>query len=864
MSRNWKQIMILAVILAAAYYVYPSVKLYRMPPAEKEAMQQTSPASLDELKKQSLNLGLDLQGGIHLVMEVDLADLPEEEAFDAVDRTREVIRNRIDQFGVAEPTIQQQGENRIIVELPGVQDVERAKALIGKTARLEFKLLPPLEERDRQLGRIHAALGDKASGAKEDSTHREEAVEGEQGEQEPAEEGLFEELGAAAELEAEKLLEPASTTLLVQQRGAEQIRIPVRSLPSVRNVLNDPRAAAVLDDEVEILFSSKPEGPEGNPYFVLYLVYKRWEMTGDVVQDARVSTGQDIQYMGQPIVNFETTEEGVQLFRRITGRHVGERLAIVLDGAVYSAPTIVTRIPDGRSIITGSRTMEEAQDLAIVLRAGALPTNVNVIEDRTVGPSLGRDSIEQGKSAALISMVLIAIFVVIYYRVAGFIADAALGLNILFVMAILSGFHATLTLPGIAGIILTIGMAVDANVLIFERIREELRRGKTVRAAIDGGYESAFSAIIDANVTTFLVGIVLYEFGTGPIRGFALTLCIGILSSLFTAFVVTRSVFDLITRHTRAQTLKIGPIALLSNLKIGFVSMRKAAAIFSSVVVLAGVVSAVGGNGITPGIDFAGGTLLELHFDPPVKIEQLRSSMEDLDLSSAEIKEFGSPNDILIRVTKTDDVDLSDRIKELLRAEYAGNISDQIQWMRREEKVGPNIGAELTEAAVRAVLVSLVLILIYMAWRFHRFLFGIAAVAALFHDVLITMGLLSILDVEITLAVVAGLLAIVGYSLNDTIVVFDRIRENLAGRRQDTFGGLLDLSINECLSRTLITSLTTLMAVLALMIWGGEVIQAFTITLLIGIVVGTYSSIFIASPVLFYGQQRAERKQQRK
>ena len=871
--RNWKQILILLVIGTAVYYLYPSLELYGMSADEKAALERNSPGALDDLKKRAINLGLDLQGGIHLVMEVDLSEITDEEAArEAVDQTREVIRNRIDQFGVAEPTIQQQGRNRIIVELPGVQDVERAKALIGKTARLEFKLLPPPEIRDRLLVKLRTALDgnkadEEAAGTDADSTATNAAVDDSPSDAEGGDErgGIFEEMEDGRLLEEAEDDSPMSASfnsLLITVRGGDY-GVPTRAMSRVRQLLADPRAIAVTDDDLEILFGSKPEGPENARYFAMYVVYKKWEMTGDVVQDARVSMGQNIQYMGQPIVNFETTDEGVQLFRRITGRHVGERLAIILDGAVYSAPEIQTRIPDGRSIITGSRTQEEAQDLAIVLRAGALPHNVEVVEDRTVGPSLGRDSIQQGKRAALISMILVALFMVIYYRVVGVLADFALGLNILFVSAVLSGFHATLTLPGIAGIILTIGMAVDANVLIFERIREELRRGKTVRAAIEGGYENALSAIIDANVTTFLVGIVLYEFGTGPIRGFALTLCIGILSSLFTAFFITRNIFELITRHTRAQGLSIGPIALLSDLKIAFISMRKAAVIVSAAILLLGVVSVVSINGVSRGIDFVGGTLLELHFDPPVQIEDLRRSLEDeLNLGSAEIKEFGTPNDILIRVSQSEvDLDISDEIKRVIRDGFADHIADEIQWLRREEKVGPNIGAELTEAAVRAVIVSLVLILIYVAWRFHRLLYGIAAVIALFHDVLITMGLLSLLDIEITLAVVAALLAIVGYSLNDTIVVFDRIRENLSTRRQSSFAALLDLSINDCLSRTMITSLTTLMAVLTLMLWGGEVIRDFTITLFIGIIIGTYSSIFVASPVVYVGQQRAERNE---
>jgi SecD/SecF fusion protein len=431
---------------------------------------------------------------------------------------------------------------------------------------------------------------------------------------------------------------------------------------------------------------------------------------------------------------------------------------------------------------------------------------------------------------------------------------------------VLAGFHATLTLPGIAGIILTIGMAVDANVLIFERIREELRAGKTVRAALDAGYGTALSAIIDANITTFIVGVVLYEFGTGPIRGFALTLCVGIVSSLFTALVVTRALFNFYTKRSSTTSLSIGPVAFLANVKIAFLSLRKMAFGVSAVVLLAGLGSIFAHNGLTAGIDFAGGTLLELHFEPPVQIDEIRSQLKKVDvsgktvdLSGSEIKQFGPPSDVLIRVTEEESgTDIADGIKATLKAGLAGNINAG-DWVRRQEKVGPRIGEELTGAAFRAVLLSLALILIYMAWRFKQFLYGYAAVIALFHDVVLTLGLISILDMEITLAVVAGLLAIVGYSLNDTIVVFDRIRENLLGRKRLSFTEILNGSINECLSRTVVTSLTTLMAVIAMMIWGGEVIRDFTITLLIGIFVGTYSSMFVASPVLFYGQQRAEK-----
>ena len=837
MKRNRKLVLIVALIAAAVYYLLPSVKFYSMTDDERETMELKSPGQLADRKKNSLNLGLDLQGGIHLVLEVKTEGMEQQEAQDAVAQAQEVIRNRVDQFGVAEPTIQRQGDNRIIIELPGVQDVQRAKDLVGQTALLEFQLLEPAEDRTRLIQRIDQVLA-------------------------PQEEGEEEEEDLLLSSTAESA--PLSSMLNL---AGEDLTVAGRDLQRVKNLLNAPEAQELIPADVEFIFSSKPAGAEGNEFYFLYLVRKKPEMTGHMIQDAFVSIGQVVEYMGQPIVNFSTTDEGVRLFSRITGSHIGERMAIVLDESVYSAPVIQSKISEGRGIITGSGTQEEAKDLAIVLRAGALPAEVEIIEDRTVGPSLGRDSIEQGKTAAIYSMVLIAIFMVLYYRAVGLIADFALLLNMLFIMAVLAGFHATLTLPGIAGIILTIGMAVDANVLIFERIREELRSGKTIRAAIDSGYGHALSAIIDANVTTFLVGIVLYQFGTGPIRGFALTLCIGIISSLFTAFFVTRTIFDLITRKSEQSTLSIGPIALFSNLNIRFLSLRNIGFGASAAVLLIGVVSILGINGIRPGIDFAGGTLLELHFDPAVQVEDIRGQLgrvsvgdDEIDLSKSEIKQFGSENDILIRVSESGEgTEVADGIMEVLESGFADNIA-ALEWIRRQEKVGPKIGSELSNAAVRAVLVALALILLYMAWRFHRFLYGIAAVVALFHDVLITLGLLSLFDIEITLAVVAALLAIVGYSLNDTIVVFDRIRENLHTARRQGFDGTVNQSINECLSRTLITSATTLLAVLVLMIFGGEVNRDFTITLMIGVVVGTYSSIFVASPVLYLGQQRAAAK----
>jgi SecD/SecF fusion protein len=867
MKTYWKQLLILALIALSGYYLYPTIQFYGLSPEQREALRRSNPTQFYDQHKDAINLGLDLQGGIYLVLEVDLSQLPPDQAQDAVQRALEVIRNRVDQFGVAEPTIQREGVNRIIIELPGIQDIERAKSLVGQTALLEFQMVEPAAERDRLLQRLSAVLGGAATA---DSA------------QQPEEQSLFGQEPAKPET-------PQGATLLslLSSYGGEVV-VAARETPRVRNMLESRRAAEAIPGDVEFLFSSKPEGPPGNQFYRLHLVRKRPEMTGAVIRDAQVSVGQSVEYLGQPIVEFATSDEGANTLRRVTGAHIDERMAIVLDGTVYSAPTIQSKIPNGRGIITGSGTQEEAKDLAIVLRAGALPAKVDIIEDRTVGPSLGRDSVEQGKTAFMIATALVALFLFLYYRFAGLVADVALTLNIVFLLGILAYFHATLTLPGLAGIVLTVGMAVDTNVLIFERIREELRAGRTVRAAIDSGYQHAMSAIVDSNVTTLIAGVVLYQFGTGPIRGFALTLCVGIVTSLFTGIFVTRTIFDALTRNTKATTLSIGPVNMLASLKIPFMRWRKVAAWgFSAFLLLVGLVSIVGVNGLKTGIDFAGGTVLELHFDPPVAVDQVRAQLgrvqvgnRSLDLSSTEIKQFGPANNLLLRISEGETgTEVADALKSTLKTAFAGSIQNEQDWVRRQEKVGPKIGRELSMNALRAVLTSLVLTMLYLAVRFriqkdrvgpHGLTWGAGAVLATFHDVLITLGVISLFSIELSLGVVAALLTIVGYSLNDTIVVFDRIREMLQGRGREgvltraSFIELLNLAVNQTFSRTTITGMTTLMSLIVLMVWGGEVNRDFVTVLLFGLIVGTYSSIFVASPILLVLTRFEEARQNRR
>lgn len=829
----WRLLIICATIVLALFYLYPTYQFYYAPPENLDQRER--------VKQQAINLGLDLQGGIHLVLEVDQTNLSEDEKTDVVARALEIIRNRIDQFGVSEPIIHREGDWRIVVELPGVQDIERAKGLIGKTARLEFKILKSDADRASIIEKIDRHL---AAQAPVDSAKAEDPL-----------------LGQIAEDT------PSLSRYMLSSRG--DFVVTEDNILTVRELLNRPDVQKLLPPDAQFLWNSKDEEMgDGQRYRALYYLKRRVEMTGEILSDASVTTGQSFENAGQPIVNFTTTSQGVRLFGRVTGANVGERMAIILDDQVYSAPTIRSKINQGSGIIEGTGTVDEAKDLAIVLRAGALPADVNIVEDRTVGPSLGRDSIEQGRNAALIGLVIVIIFMVIYYGFSGLVADLALVLNLVFVIAILAAFQGTLTLPGIAGIILTIGMAVDANVLILERIREELRAEKTLRVAIENGYARAVQTIVDANVTTIITAIVLYQYGTGPIKGFALTLMIGIISSMFTAIFVTRTIYDTIVSRQVNPRLSIGRLRVFGDTSINFLGVRRGAFILSAVLILLGLGSTITKGGYNLGIDFAGGTLLELHFDPPASVGDIRQSLGDvrvedqsMDLRNSEIKEFGTVNDILIRVEEeAEGTAIADAIKTRLKSDFAGNIQDETEWLRRQEAVGPKIGEELKTNAVYAILVSMILIIIYVWWRFRQIEFGIAAVIALFHDVMITLGIFSVLNWEISLAIVAALLTIVGYSLNDTIVVYDRIREDIKLYRRDTFSSVINRAINECLNRTVLTSGTTMLVVLSLILLGGEVIRDFAFALLIGVIVGTYSSAFVASPIVVEWHNRREAK----
>ncbi len=696
-----------------------------------------------------INLGLDLRGGMHLVMKVDTSKLPAKDRDDAVERAVEVIGNRIDSFGVKEPSITRQGTDEIVLQLPGVTDRKRAISLIGKTAQLEFKLL------------------------NEDTNALSEALKG-----------------------------------------------------------NVP-------DNCELLY-----GEDGRAF----LVYKEALLKGDVIKNAYV--GYDSTRYNEPVVNLELNSEGAKKFAKITGENVGKRLAIVLDKVVKSAPVINQQIPNGRAIITGMQDNQEASDLAIVLRVGALPAPMKIVEERTVGPLLGRDSIRKGIKSAVIGAVLIFIFMIIYYGLTGFIADIALLFNVIIILGGLGFFHATLTLPGIAGIILTLGMAVDANVLINERIREELSSGNPLKIAIRNGYDKAFVTILDSNLTTLIAAFMLFQFGTGPIRGFAVTLSIGLLASMFSAIVFTRLIAEFLFLAPWFKQLKM--LSILDKTNFDFLKARKIAYFISLAIILIGGAVFFSRGRAMYGIDFAGGYLQEYKFATKVPTEDLRAALKEAGIENTSIQRFRDDETMVIIKTKSDTVD---KIQNELKAKFSDASPDLV----RVERVGPSIGKFLKRKAILAVIWSLAGILVYVGLRFHHFNFAAAAVTALLHDVFVVIAFLAFTGRSLDLLIVTALLTIAGYSVNDTIVIYDRVREKMRQLKRRNFYDIINIAINETLGRTIITSLTTAFVVLSIYLFGGEVLNDFAFALLIGIITGTYSTIFIASPLVLLGRQVAKK-----
>lgn len=694
------------------------------------------------VQKGKINLGLDLQGGMHVVLRVDTAKLALDAKKDAVDRAMEVIRNRVDQFGVGEMSIQRQGKDNIIVQLPGVTDRERALEIIGKTAHLEFKIVSDNVE----------------------------------------------------DLKKAIANEPVEGYELKYLEGERAGREPI-------------------------------------------LVAKDPSLTGDMLVNAKTEFSS--RGFGEPYVSLTLNSKGAEIFANVTATNVGKRLAIVLDGKVVSAPVIREAIPSGQAQISGNFSVNEANDLSVVLRAGALPAPVIVEEERTVGPLLGADSIKSGMTATIVGALLVFLFMLVYYRLGGIIADITLLINLLIILACLALFRGTLTLPGIAGLILTIGMSVDANVLIFERMREELALGKSLRAAIAAGYHRAFSAIFDSNVTTVVAAALIFKFGTGTIKGFAVTLTIGLLANLVTAVLFSRWIFELLCDQFNLAKMRF--MSMFPLTKIDFIGKRKICYAISTIVIVTGLVVFVSRGEKNFGVDFSGGTLQQYMFSNPVKADDVRNALKEIGYGSASIQQYGNPKEVIIRT--------QDDITKKLDKAFKEKFKDNSFSILRVETVGPAVGKNLRQNAVISLMLGLVGILVYVMFRFNL-KYGIAGVVALLHDVLFAIGALAITGRQFDLTIVAALLTIAGYSINDTIVIFDRIRENLRLVKKGSFEEVVNLSVNQTLGRTILTTGVTMLVVVALLIFGGAVLNDFAFCLFVGFLSGVYSTVYIASPLI--------------
>ncbi len=696
----------------------------------------------------------------------------------AVNQSLEILRNRIDQFGVAEPVIIRQGDDEIVIQLPGVKDSKRALKLLGDTAQLEFKMVADNE------GVNIASLVNEA--VRSGQWH-----EGE-------------------------------------------------SLKQLNQVLQNQ-----LPQETSVYFEKETDPTTKVETSRPLLLHNKILMTGDMIKDAQVRVGGTFN---EPYVSLDMTSSGARVFGNITEQNVGKRMAIILDDIVRSAPVIREKILGGSAQISGSFSHEEASDLAIILRVGALPAPVDIIQNMTVGASLGQDSIQQGLTSGIIGSLLVIGFMFIYYRLSGIIANTAMILNILFLFAGLAVLSATLTMPGIAGIVLSIGMAVDSNVLIFERMREEAALGKSIKSSIDGGFSKAFLTIIDAQVTTLITALALFLFGTGPVKGFAITLSLGIIFNLFTSINYSHWIFNTLNSYKLIK--RINYLQFFAKPTLDYMKLRKYAFAVSGSLVVLGIV-AIGeiflGNA-NMGVDFSGGSLLQYKAGQEFSMTEVRKAFDTSNLEGIDLQQIENEGRLMVKIKKSSEV-IASELNEEVTAVLNTQLPDKNFSLESQTEIGSSVSAVLRNKALFAIALSMAGVIIYLAFRFNLS-FGIGAAIATFHDVLAVLGICWLMNIEITLLIVTALLTLAGYSLNDTVVIFDRIRENMNKTKTHSLLKVINNSVNEVLVRSVVTGFTALLSVLALFWFGGSVIHDFSFALLIGIIIGTYSSIFVASPIL--------------
>ena len=783
----------------------------------------------------------------------------------------EVLRKRIDQFGVTSPNIQRLGNTgRVLVELPGVKDVKRATELITTTAQLQFWDV----DNGQSIGNFFVASNEtlkKVLGV-------DEKVEATETQDSTSVDSTIDDLLGDTSTDSTDVAQVNPLfDLIGPPRSGGMVGIKLEDKDKFQSYLDMPQVRANLPADarnIKFAFGLPTVDTEtGVEYVDLYTLKgnreNEPELSGAVITDAR----QSYSVTNKPSVTMQMNAKGAKKWEEITGRAFTNKsqIAIVLDDIVYSAPTASNgAISGGNTEISGNFTVNEAVDLANVLRAGKLPASADIVQADQVGPSLGKEAIESGSKSFLIALTLVLLWMIMYYGKAGIFADIALLLNILLIFGVLSGLGAVLTLPGLAGIVLTIGMSVDANVLIFERVREEIGKGKTMKEAVKDGFANALSSILDANITTGLTALILFVFGTGPIKGFATTLLIGIVTSLFTAIFITRLLVDWYVNSGKNLDFSTSITKnLFKNMNIKFIAKRKVAYVVSGILILVSLGSLFT-NKLDQCIDFVGGRTYQVRFDQAVSSEAVAKDL-NVVFGSAEVKTIGAANQLKISTkykVNENSAEADEEVQTMLFDGLKSYLPADITYTEFSEatngvgkvlssKVSPTIADDIKKESFWAVLGSLVVVFLYILFRFKRWQFSTGAVVAVFHDVIIVLGIFSLLykfmpfSMEIDQAFIAAILTVIGYSLNDTVVVFDRIREVIAERAGFKGGANINSAINSTLSRTLNTSLTTLVVLLAMFIFGAESLRGLLFALIVGVVVGTYSSVFIATPIMY-------------
>lgn len=801
----------------------------------------------------------------------DILGIIDLEIENAIERSFNILRTRVDRFGTSQPNIQRiQGSGRIQIELPGVDNQERVRNLLQGVAKLQFWEVAEINNYASELEAANALLIAEAQSNKTPSAIEEilnTETEAEEGEDVSSLEQQLTGGDSISDFSSE------ISPIFALTKANYGLIYEIRDTVTINRIFAREDVKSVLPRDIKFLWAVKPQKADNMELLELYGIKLTRNsdqalLEGDVITDAR----QELDQSSRPAVSMQMNADGARKWRKLTAENIGKRIAVVLDDYVYTAPTIQGEIPSGQSQITGSFTLEEAKDLANILKSGSLPAPTKIVEEAFVGPTLGKEASNQGVISMIAGLVLVVLFMVTYYAKGGFVAIAALVFNIFFILGILAQLGAALTLPGIAGIVLTIGMSIDANVLIFERIKEELRNGSGLLVAINEGYSKAFSAILDSNVTTFLTGAILYALGQGPVKGFAIVLMIGIASSFFSSVFITRVIVYWMSKKggDKSSISFATPFAknVLSDLNIDFLSKRKIAYLFSTGFIIVGLAVALI-SGLKFGVDFTGGRSYIVEFNEPIATSELKVGLDGEFDGSVEVKTFGGNNILKVTtsylINEDDDnsnTQVEQKVKEgiasvtgLTFTTDAANLKDGQFAITGSSKVGATVADDIKSSSGQAMFFALIAIFLYILLRFRKWQFSLGSIIALIHDVFFVIAAFAIASAlgatfEIDQVFIAAMLTVVGYSINDTVIVFDRIRENIENRGTSKLVKMFNDAINQTMARTLITSFTTLIVVLVLLVFGGEVLRGFSFALFIGVLVGTYSSIYIATPIV--------------